>query len=138
MPLAEETNYQVIGKGLYDGVPRAINVTSTEIRQSLVDVMSQIANEVLAVLDYITAQTLADIYQRGIIITGGSALIGKLDKFLEEQLQIRVFSAEQPLLSVVHGISKIGTNNRLLERVKIKEHSIDWRASEALIVGAPY
>src|SRR5262249_37456410 len=120
MPLEEELSAQIVGKSCLDGVPRAITVTSTEICQAILDTMMLIAKEVIGVLDYVTPQTLADIFQKGIIVTGGSSLIRRIDKFLEEKLQIHVFCAEEPLLSVVHGISKINSNPKLLEKVRLK------------------
>ncbi|MEW6738078.1 MAG: rod shape-determining protein [Acidobacteriota bacterium] len=136
--LEEELSYEIIGKGLCDSVPHAITITSHEIRPGLTNIMNLIADEVLTVLDYVSPQTLADIFQRGIIVTGGSALIRNIDRFLADRLQIRVFCSEDPLNSVVTGISRIVRDTSLLARVRLKECANDWRAAEALIVGTPY
>jgi rod shape-determining protein MreB len=138
MTLDEELSGQIVGKGIIDGAPRAINITSEEIRPAILEIINLIGDEILGVLDYVSPQTLADLFQRGIVITGGSANIRLLDKYLSDRLQLRVFTAEQPMLSVVNGISKIIGNKRLLERVRLNEQKIDLRASEALILGAPY
>ena len=136
--LDEELSFEVIGKGVSDAVPHAITMNSRQLRPVFVDFLSNILDGILAVLDYVSPQTLADIYQRGIVITGGSSLLRNMDRYFEEKLQIRVFQAENPLLSVVTGISRIVSDAHLLEKVKLKELASDWRASEAFILGTPY
>jgi len=136
--IKEELNFEVVGKGIVDGVPRAIKVSSEEVRPVFISFLATILEEILAVLDYVSPQTLADIFQKGILLTGGTSLIRNIDRFFEEKLQIRVFCAEEPLLSVVTGIGRITSNASLLEKVRLKEIASDWRASEAIILGTPY
>jgi rod shape-determining protein MreB and related proteins len=138
MSLEAEVSLEVVGKGVLDSVPRAITLTSDEIRPVFVEFLSTVLKGILAVLDFVSPQTLADIFQKGIVVTGGTSLVRNLDRFFEERLQIRVFRAEDPLISVVNGIGKIVSNSALLEKVKLKEIASDWRASEAFILGTPY
>jgi rod shape-determining protein MreB and related proteins len=119
VPLVKEREAVVRGRELASGLPKSIRVTSVEIREALAGTISQIINEIHEVLEETPPELLADILERGIIITGGGALIRGLDKRISEETKIPVWVAEDPLTTVVRGCYKLLEDLDLLAKVKV-------------------
>lgn len=119
VPLVKEREAVVRGRELASGLPKSIRVTSVEIREALAGTISQIINEVHEVLEETPPELLADILERGIVITGGGALIRGLDKRVSEETKIPVWVAEDPLTTVVRGCYKLLEDLDLLAKVKV-------------------
>jgi rod shape-determining protein MreB len=114
----EPLTMEVRGRNLVEGVPRTIVVTDEEIREALDDCVSQIVNAVRVALERTPPELSSDIIDRGIVLTGGGALLRNLDKRLTAETGLPVTIADDPLTSVVLGASKMLSDFALLKRVK--------------------
>ena len=106
----------VKGRDLVSGIPKTIEVSSDEIRQSLKDPINLIVEAVKRALEQTPPELSADILDRGIILTGGGSLLKGIDQLIRERTNVPVNIGEEPLLSVVKGTGKV------LEDVKKYEH----------------
>ena len=96
----------VRGRNLVTGLPKTVQVTSDETMEAFADSANQIVNAVHNVLERTPPELASDIYERGIILTGGGALIYGLDKLIEEKTGITTMVAEDPLSAVAIGTGR--------------------------------
>lgn len=116
----EEENIMIVrGRDLETGLPRSLKLPEAEVREALTPVLSQIVEAVADVLEEAPPELTADILERGVLITGGGALLPGFDKLLMERVHIPVIIAEDPLTTVVRGCGKVLEDNLLLSRVKV-------------------
>ncbi len=118
--LNEEIEFEVRGRNLVNGLPKAIVSTSEEVRNALAPTISEIVSAVLRLLDKTPAELAADIYDTGIVLNGGGALLKGIDKLLSEQTSLPVHIAEDPLKSVVKGAGKVLEDINTYSEVLIK------------------
>ncbi len=117
--LPKEKDTIVRGRELASGLPKSIKVSSSEIREALSSTINQIINEIHEVLEETPPELLSDILERGIVITGGGALIRGLDKRISDETKMPVLVADDPLTTVVRGCAKLLENLDLLSKVKV-------------------
>jgi rod shape-determining protein MreB len=110
---------EIKGRNLIEGVPKTISIDDTEIRESLAECISVIVNAIRVALERTPPELSADISDRGIVLTGGGALIKNLDKRIREETGLPVSVADDPLASVVLGTGKMLSDFRLLRKIKI-------------------
>ena len=115
----EELSMEIKGRNLMEGVPKTIVITDAEIREALGDTVAIIVNTVHEALEKTPPELSADILDRGIVLTGGGAMLKKLDVRLREETGLPVTVAEQPLYSVVLGAGKMLDNIDLLRKVTL-------------------
>lgn len=96
-------DYEVRGRDLMTGIPKTIKVTYTEIAFALDKSVSKIEEAVLKALETTPPELSADIYEHGIHLTGGGALLRGLDKRLSQKTKLPIHIAEDPLRAVVRG-----------------------------------
>ncbi|HUU37182.1 MAG TPA: rod shape-determining protein [Candidatus Desulfaltia sp.] len=118
-PLDEPLTMEIKGRDLREGIPKTIVVDDQEIREALEDVVSAIVNAVRIALERTPPELSADIIDRGIVLTGGGALLRNLDKRLREETQLPVFVTEDPLTSVVLGAGKLLNDLELLKKIAL-------------------
>lgn len=118
-PLSKEKDTIVRGRELATGLPKSIKISSTEVREALSSTVTQIINIIHEVLEETPPELLGDILERGIIITGGGALIRGLDKRISDETKMPVWVAEDPLTTVVRGCAKLLDDLDLLAKVKV-------------------
>jgi rod shape-determining protein MreB len=116
-PLDKALTLEVKGRNLIEGVPKTITISDTEIREALSDSIGIIVNAIKVALERTPPELSADIMDRGIVLTGGGALLRRLDKRISDETGLPVFIAEDPLSSVVLGTSKMLTDFKLLRRI---------------------
>jgi rod shape-determining protein MreB and related proteins len=116
-PLEQRLTMEVKGRHLLEGVPRTIVVTDAEIREALAEPLKLMVQAVRDALERVPPELSADIFDRGVVLTGGGALLRNLDKRLREETGLPVLVAENPLTSVVLGAGKILTDIDLLKKV---------------------
>jgi rod shape-determining protein MreB and related proteins len=117
-PLDEPLALEVRGRNLVEGVPKTITVTDHEVRQALDPSVCLIIEAVRVALERTPPELSADIIDRGIVLTGGGALLRNLDRRITAEIGLPVHVAESPLTSVVLGAGKIISDFDLLNRVK--------------------
>ena len=98
---------------------RAATMPDSEIREALTECISTILNAIRVALERTPPELSADISDRGIVLTGGGALIKNLDKRIREETGLPVSIADDPLASVVLGTGKMLSDFRLLRKIKI-------------------
>ena len=101
--LEEELYAEVRGRDLVTGLPKTIVVSTEEIRDAIEEPVSAIVDAVKVTLDKTPPELAADIMEKGIVITGGGALLHGLDRRLESETGMPIVVAENPLYSVVLG-----------------------------------
>jgi len=105
-PLEQELVLEVRGPDLSAGLPKTIEVTSAEIREALTEPVGAIVERVKSVLEQTPPELSSDIIERGIMLTGGVALLRGLDKLLASQTGIPIHVAEDPLSCVALGCGR--------------------------------
>lgn len=106
---------EVRGRNLVTGLPDSIEINQQETKEALKDSVNKVIKSTISVLEQTPPELSADIYEKGVILTGGGALLTGLDDLLEENLNIPVITAESPLTCVVEGTGVLLDNIKLLE-----------------------
>jgi rod shape-determining protein MreB len=119
IPQKVEKESVVRGREIATGLPKSIKVTSSEIRDALSETLDEIIEEIHSVLEETPPELLSDILERGIMLTGGGALVAGFDKRLSDETKMPVFVAEDPLTTVVRGCTMLLEDIDLLAKVKV-------------------
>jgi rod shape-determining protein MreB len=119
-PLETPLKMEIKGRDLLEGVPKTLAIDDTEVRGPLSDCVATILNAIRVALERTPPELSADISDRGIVLTGGGALLRNLDKRIREETGLPVSIAEDPLASVVQGTGRMLTDFDLLRRVAIE------------------
>jgi rod shape-determining protein MreB len=118
LPLEEEMYMQVQGRDQVSGLPRTIEVSSNEITEALQEPLMQIAACVKTVLERTPPELASDIIDRGMAMTGGTALLRKLDEFLTKSTGIPAYVADAPMACVALGTGRALENIEVLKRTE--------------------
>lgn len=116
----EEEKMDIRGRDLVTGLPKTIEITSKEISNALRESISAIIDGVKKTLEQTPPELSADVMERGIMLTGGGALLKNLDKVISDQTNIPVFIAENPLDCVAIGTGKALDHMNVLKRQQTK------------------
>ena len=103
----EEVSMEIRGRDLISGLPKNITVSSEEMREALTDVVNAIGDCTRSVLEKTPPELAADIAEKGIIMTGGGALLNGLDKLIEHITKVPVYVAESSVSCVAIGTGKV-------------------------------
>ena len=106
-PQDNEASVEVKGRDLVAGLPKTIKVTTTEIREALADPLNIIIESIRLTLERCPPELSADLVDRGIMLTGGGALLKGLDKLVSEETGLPVHVADDPLSAVAEGTGKL-------------------------------
>jgi rod shape-determining protein MreB and related proteins len=109
----------VKGRDLVAGVPKTIRVTDEEIREALRESVMSIVETVRSCLEHTPPELAADIVDKGIVMTGGGALLRGLDQLLRKETNLPVMVADDPLTCVARGAGKVLDQMALLKKVAI-------------------
>jgi rod shape-determining protein MreB len=118
-PLEKPLTMEIKGRNLIEGVPKTGTINDEEIREALSECVTIIVNAIKVALERTPPELSADIADRGIVLTGGGALLKKLDKRISEETGLPVFVAENPLSCVVLGIGRMLEDISLLRKISI-------------------
>jgi rod shape-determining protein MreB len=118
-PLDEPMTMEIKGRDLREGIPRTIVVDDQEVREAIEEPVAAIINAIRIALERTPPELSADIIDRGIILTGGGALLKNLDKRIREETQLPVFITEDPLTTVVLGAGKMLDDLDLLKKISL-------------------
>jgi rod shape-determining protein MreB len=120
-PLRDEPDAEIRGRDLATGLPKTIVVSSEDIRKALEEPVNAIVNAVKGTLDRTPPELAADLMDRGIVLTGGGALLKGLDERLRHETGMPIHVSERPLQAVVEGSGKCVEEFEALEKVLISE-----------------
>jgi rod shape-determining protein MreB len=119
MPQQEPLVMEMRGRDLVTGLPKEIMVNDGQIREALRRSISTMIENVKATLEVTPPELVADIYERGIVLTGGGALLKSLDALISREASIPVRVAEDPLTCVVRGAGALLENETLLKDIAL-------------------
>ncbi len=122
-PLEKPLTIEIKGRNLIEGVPKTIILNDTEVREALSEWVSTLMNAIRVVLERIPPELSADISDRGIVLTGGGALLKDLDRRIREETGLPVSIADDPLCCVVLGTGKMLDDFKLLRKLSIESVS---------------
>jgi rod shape-determining protein MreB len=119
-PLKEELTMEIKGRDLVEGVPKTLRIRDAEIREALEEIVNTIVSAVRWALERTPPELSADIMDKGIVLSGGGALLRGLDTRLREETGLPVVAAEDPLASVVLGTGRVLKDIDLLRKVSLR------------------
>jgi len=117
--LSERQEVQVRGRDLLTGLPKEITVTDDHIREAISGSIKTIVENVKAALEATPPELVADIYERGLVLCGGGALLQGLDKLIADYTAVPVRVADDPLTCVARGAGALLSNPALLKEVAL-------------------
>ncbi|MDD3520591.1 MAG: rod shape-determining protein [Actinomycetota bacterium] len=122
-PLENEEKMEINGRDLVAGLPKTIIITSQQIRKALEKSIADIVNSVIEVLDVTPPELASDIMKRGIVLSGGGALLKGLTERISRETHCPVYLANDPLASVALGAGKVAEDFAILKRyLKYAKH----------------
>jgi rod shape-determining protein MreB len=121
MPLEEHTDMKVRGRDLISGLPKEITVSDMQIREALTRSVRSMVENIKTVIENTPPELVADIYDRGITLTGGGALLKGLDKVIARETQVPVTIADDPLTCVVRGTGILLEDSLLMKDILIND-----------------
>ena len=110
---------EVRGRDLIAGIPKTLTIDSEEIRIAIIEQTDAIVEAVNAVLEHTPAELAADITERGIILTGGGALLKNMDRLLYQKIKLPIKISEDPLSTVALGAGKVIDSIEILKQVMV-------------------
>jgi rod shape-determining protein MreB len=116
---------EVKGRDLTKGIPKVLSIDSEEIRMAISEQIDAIVQTVKTVLEQTPPELAADIVERGIVLTGGGALLKNMDKLLSEEVGLPITITEDPLSTIALGAGKALDNIEILKQVMIKKSLLD-------------
>jgi rod shape-determining protein MreB len=123
--MEEEETMEVKGQDLVAGLPKTMTITSEEIRKALEEPVSEIISSIRQTLERTPPELAADIVDRGMVLTGGGALLRGLDRLISEETKLPVIIAERPIDCVVLGAGKALEELDILREVLASPHPIE-------------
>jgi len=120
--LEEESKYTVSGRDLVTGLPKEIEISSVEIREALTEPINSIVDSIKYTLEKTPPELAADIMEKGIMLTGGGALLRGLDQLINRETGIPVNVAEYPLDCVALGTGKVLEEIEVLKNLLISSN----------------
>ncbi len=120
MPLDEELEMEVKGRDQVTGLPKTITITSGEVMEALEEPLEVIVNSVRQTLEKTPPELAADIIDRGMVLTGGTAMLRQLDRLLVKKTGVPAFVADNPIACVAIGAGRALDNLDLLRRSLLK------------------
>ena len=119
-PYGEKTSMTVRGRDLVAGIPKTVDITSAEVQEALSESVNAIVEATKLCLERTPPELSADILDRGIVLSGGGALLKGLDERLRRETSLPIIVAEEPLTCVVRGTGKILDNISHYQKVLTK------------------
>jgi len=119
-PLEHEITLELKGRDLATGLPKAVEVSSVELRDALSGSVNQIIDSVRQTIEVTPPELVADIMSTGIILAGGGAMVRGLDRRLAQETKFPVYVAEDPLTCVVKGASEVLEEAAILQKLQAR------------------
>ncbi|HEY3379255.1 MAG TPA: rod shape-determining protein [Armatimonadota bacterium] len=129
-PLDEERVMEVRGRDLRDGLPCTVQVGSVEVREALLEPLTAMADKICQVLEQTPPELSADIMERGMVLTGGGALLRGIDRFIAQRTNAPARVAEDPLACVALGAGQY--------LASLRRQQGGWQPAAPAVTGGPY
>ncbi len=131
MDLHEPLEMEMRGRDLLTGLPKEIIVNDAQIREAMSRSINLIIENIKATLEVTPPELVADIYERGLVLAGGGALLRGLDRLISEEADVPVRIADDPLTCVARGTGMLLDNPELLREIALPATSEEVAASRA-------
>ncbi len=112
----KENTLEIKGRSIKDGMPKTVAITEEEIKEALLPEIAKINVEIKKVLEKISPELSSDIVDKGIIITGGGALLRGIADYIEDDIKIPIYIAENPLRCVAEGCGIMLIDSKYLDK----------------------
>jgi len=119
-PMDEPEFIEVKGRDLVTGIPKILTIDSEEVRKAIAEQVETIVETVRIALEQTPPELSADVVDKGIVLTGGGALLKNLDALLREETRLPITITDDPLTTVVMGAGKALDNLSLLKEILVK------------------
>ena len=116
-PDGELRKMDVKGRNLISGIPKIVEINSEEVREAIMEPLSIIIDAIKDALDNTPPELAGDIVDRGIVLTGGGALLTNLDILIKEETGLPIIVADDPLTAVARGAGMALDNMDILREV---------------------
>jgi len=120
-PLVKEEKMEIKGRSSIMGLPKIVEITSTEVTEAIRPILNQIMGVIKAVLEETPPELASDIIDKGIVLSGGTSLLRGFDKLVTQEIGVAAHVAEDPMLCVIKGIGLALENLDLYKRALIKK-----------------
>jgi rod shape-determining protein MreB len=130
----DESKMETVGKQVTDGLAKAVEIKAEEVSEAIEPVVAEIVEGARRLIEESKPDVTADIYQTGLILTGGGALLGGMAERLQKDLRLHVAVADDPLGAVALGAGRLLTDKARLTRAAIREDVPVWQAEQNLVV----
>ena len=125
LPLAEDRTMEIRGRDQVSGLPKTIEIRSSEITHAIADPLTAICSAVRGVLEQTPPELASDVIDRGMILTGGGALLRNLDHLLTQETGVPCYVAERPLDAVAIGAGKaLDVLEHILRNLPMEDRSL--------------
>ena len=121
LPLEEDLSMEVKGRDQMAGLPRTIRITSSEVTEAMAEPLGEIVTMVRGVLERTPPELASDIVDRGMVMTGGGALLRNMDQLLTQEAGVPCFVAEDPMSCVAIGAGKALENYAIMRRAMVMQ-----------------
>ncbi len=118
-PTDEPERMGVKGRDLVTGIPKILTIDSEEVSKAISDQVGSIVETVRIALEQMPPELSADVVDRGIVLTGGGALLKNLDVLLRQETQVPITITDDPLTTVVAGAGKVLDNLSILKEISV-------------------
>lgn len=119
LPQVKEEHMEVRGRDLAGGLPKTIKISSNEVTEAMQDELREIINAIKKVLQEAPPELAADVMDKGMVLSGGGALLKHLDQLITKTIDVPCYVAEEPLKCVIKGIGIALDNLELYKRTII-------------------
>ena len=119
MPLEEELSMEIRGRDQVAGLPKTITITSGEVTEAIAEPISQIVGAVRGVLEKTPPELAADVIDRGMILTGGGALLRNVDRLLTKETGVPCYVADDAIACVAIGAGRALDNYHIMRRCQL-------------------
>ncbi|MBU1349959.1 rod shape-determining protein, partial [Patescibacteria group bacterium] len=113
----EPMEMEIKGRNLFNGLPKALMINDGQIREAISHTINKIVENIKITLEKTPPELVADLYEHGIILTGGGSLLRGLDKEISTATKIPARIVEDPLTCVVRGIGVLLSDPKLLDKI---------------------
>lgn len=119
LPITEIVEYKIRGRNLLDGLPTETTFTNAQLREAIMPTIMAVVESIINAIEETPPELVADISQRGILISGGTALLKGFDTLISQKAHVPVQVVDDPLTAVVRGTGLLLEDIHLLKQVRI-------------------
>ena len=117
--LSDPLEFPMRGRDLISGLPREVMINDRQVREAMIKSLRAIVDNIKSILEITAPELVADIHERGIVLSGGGSLLRGIDQLIQRAIEIPVRIADDPLTSVVRGTGVLLDEEALLKEVAV-------------------